>query len=335
MVAAVESMAWTGDVPWHGLGNKVSNDLTPEQMLVAAGLDWTVEKQPLYIARGEQEPVTYERVKDAFGLVRNTDQRILSVVGKGYKPVQNRDALAFFHDFVVAGEMSMETAGSLQEGRHVWALARTHARFSIGKGKNEDEVDAYLLLSSPHIAGYSMTAMYTAIRVVCWNTYTAALRATSEETGKAQVFRMPHSRTFNEATQESAKIALGLAVKQTTEFKEAAILLSDARAHAADVEQFFYEVLRLDDEVLDAVKKGDKREPKLVQQFTHALTHAPGQTLATAEGTWWGAFNAVTAVADHIMGKTRDNGLRSAWIGDAAMMKRRAFNLAVDWAKAA
>ena len=33
------SMAYTGQVPWHGLGKEVPADLTPAQMLKAADLD--------------------------------------------------------------------------------------------------------------------------------------------------------------------------------------------------------------------------------------------------------------------------------------------------------
>jgi len=32
----VEQMAYAGEVPWHGLGKKVPNDLSAEQMLKAA-----------------------------------------------------------------------------------------------------------------------------------------------------------------------------------------------------------------------------------------------------------------------------------------------------------
>ncbi len=33
MIDGKASMAYAGDVPWHGLGVQVSNDLTPQQML--------------------------------------------------------------------------------------------------------------------------------------------------------------------------------------------------------------------------------------------------------------------------------------------------------------
>ena len=47
MAHAVETMAYAGELPWHGLGVKVAEDLTPREMQEAAGLDWTVEKLPM------------------------------------------------------------------------------------------------------------------------------------------------------------------------------------------------------------------------------------------------------------------------------------------------
>ena len=48
MAAAVESMAFAGEVPWHGLGVPVEDTMTPEEMLEAASLNWTVSKRPAY-----------------------------------------------------------------------------------------------------------------------------------------------------------------------------------------------------------------------------------------------------------------------------------------------
>ena len=47
MVNGKAQMAYAGKVPWHGLGTKVPEDLTPAQMMKAAGLDWSVKKAPL------------------------------------------------------------------------------------------------------------------------------------------------------------------------------------------------------------------------------------------------------------------------------------------------
>ena len=39
MAHQLETMAWTGDKPWHGLGVEVAPNLTPLEMQEAAGLD--------------------------------------------------------------------------------------------------------------------------------------------------------------------------------------------------------------------------------------------------------------------------------------------------------
>ena len=43
----VETMAYTNQVPWHGLGEALKNAPTVEGMLKAAKIDWTVSKRPL------------------------------------------------------------------------------------------------------------------------------------------------------------------------------------------------------------------------------------------------------------------------------------------------
>lgn len=48
MAHLVETMAYAGEVPWHGLGVKVDDNLSPHEMMKAAGLDWTVSKRPGY-----------------------------------------------------------------------------------------------------------------------------------------------------------------------------------------------------------------------------------------------------------------------------------------------
>ena len=43
MAHEVETMAYAGEVPWHGLGVKIHNDLTPMSMMEKAGLNWKVQ----------------------------------------------------------------------------------------------------------------------------------------------------------------------------------------------------------------------------------------------------------------------------------------------------
>jgi hypothetical protein len=44
----VETMAFANQVPWHGLGVQVDARISPDEMVKAAGLDWTINPHPLF-----------------------------------------------------------------------------------------------------------------------------------------------------------------------------------------------------------------------------------------------------------------------------------------------
>lgn len=315
------------EAPWAGLGEAVNAKHSPEQMLTAAKLDWTVSKRPMAYqnAAGVWIPSKVD-----FALVRDTDERHISTVGSVYKLVQNSDALAFFKKYTEAGHMEMEHAGSLANGQYIWALAHIKADFTLGKN---DTVKSYLLLCSPHIHGKAMVFQYMSVRSWCWNTLGRILRAGTKNSTR-HAFRMPHSVAFNDDVKENAATALGLGVEQAQEFKAQATLLSKKKAKLADVETFFCEVLRYDPKTASKEKDAKKeREPNKLPKFRAALEHSPGQQLATAAGTWWGALNAVTYVIDHETGRERSTSLRNAWLGHTAQMKRHALDLALQKAK--
>ena len=91
MINGVAQMAYAGDLPWHGLGTEVSNDLTPQQMMSKAGLDWTVNKVDAFVeVDGERIPTGQS------ALIRSSDNKVLTNVGENWNPVQNETAFEFF-----------------------------------------------------------------------------------------------------------------------------------------------------------------------------------------------------------------------------------------------
>lgn len=321
MAHEVETIAYAGKTPWHGLGTKVSDDLTPEQMVKAAGLDWKVEKQSMFRENGKKVP-------GKAALVRTSDDTILTVVGDSYKPVQNEEAFEFFDKFVRAGQMEMHTAGSLWNGRYVWGLAKTRTGFTVGK---DDAVESYLLLMSPHVFGKAMVMQFTPIRVVCWNTLTFAIGSALR--GKGNAFRVPHSTRFDDGVKEQALQALGLINDQTKQFHEMAGLFSKKRMTEADLDEFFGSVLKYDPKNADKNKDGSLRVPRAIGLYKEALAYSPGHDLRTAEGTLWGALNAVTFVCDHVNGRDRSTALKNTWLGHQATLKMRAFEKACELVK--
>ena len=335
----VETMAWAGDEPWHGLGVKVNSNLTPLEMQEAAQLDWSVSKRPSYTIDAPEwsENVGIMQAENTFHIVRDSDNRILSHCGRDYLPIQNEDVFKFFKRFTEAGHMTMETAGSLKDGGEIWGLAKISEDFELA---GADQIKGYLLNNHPHIVGRSMTIKLTPIRVVCNNTLTFALQQ-----GGTASFRMPHVREFGSDVIEAAEEALGLSSERMTEFRNAATLLSKAKAKHADVLDYVGEIYqpimieeyrkeqRLREEgkalgIQEPLKDKLNKFPRLV---VDAMEHSPGANLKSAKGTWWGAVNAVTYVEDHLReSQSQGNALHSAWFGAAANRKSKALNLALQ-----
>lgn len=334
MAHQVETMAYAGEVPWHGLGVPVRPDMTPDQMLEKAGLNWTVERVPQFIKWNGQVRKTGKDV-----LVRSSDGRILTHISEDWEPVQNQEAFDFFNEFVHAGDMEMHTAGSLRQGNMVWALAKVKESFTVfGK---KDKIESYLLFSNPHEYGKCIDIRFTPIRVVCNNTLTLSLNTTSE-----MMVRLNHRRKFD---PEWVKQTLGIASGKLSDYKSMAQFLSGKRYTADNVIDYFKTVfpgspLKEENEktvvsMTDAKPKR-KRKTRTPDEMSRParIAHGVLETQPGAEfgaGTWWQAFNAVTFSIDHLLGHKPDTRLNSAWYGANRNRKIKALELAVDFAEAA
>jgi phage/plasmid-like protein (TIGR03299 family) len=339
MAHNVETMAWANEVPWHGLGVQVDNNLTPLQMQEAAQLDWTVSKRPSYTIDAPEwsEDVGIMQTPNTFHIVRDSDNTVLSHCGRDYIPIQNEDVFKFFKRFTEAGHMTMETAGSLKNGGEIWGLAKISEDFELA---GDDLIKGYLLINQPHIVGKSMTIKLTPIRVVCNNTLTMALQQ-----GGTASFRMPHVREFGTDVIQAAEEALGLSAQAMTEFRANSTLLSKAKAKHSDVLDYVAEIyqpqmiaeyrneqlLRESGKAIGEQAPLSEKLNKFPSLVVDALEQSPGANLKSARGTWWGALNAVTYVEDHLReSQTEGNALHSAWFGAAANRKSKALSLALQ-----
>ena len=309
MAHAVETMAYAGEVPWHGLGKQVLPDLTPEQMLYEAGLDWSVEKIPAFAeVNGEKVAIN----KSA--LVRSSDSKVLDVVGDDWNPVQNAEAFGFFADFVSEGNMEMHTAGSLKGGQMVWALAKVKDESFELFG--DDRVDSYLLFSNPHMYGKSIDVRFTPIRVVCNNTLTLSLGSGSKNSVKVS-----HRTQFD---AEQVKETMGIASFKMNEYKDAALLMASKRYTEDTKNEYLERVFP----VLGEAKR--KERSKGATGVLDILETQPGAQYG--EGTFWQLFNGVTYYVDHEMGRSADNRMSAAWFGSGVKKKQDAINLALEYA---
>ena len=318
MAHQVETMAYAGQVPWHGLGTPVSNDLSPTMMMEKAGLDWKVREVESFVEFDGRKIPTGNK-----SLVRETDGKILTNVGKDWKPVQNEEAFNFFGEYVISGDMEMHTAGSLKGGQIVWALAKVKESFDLFKG---DKVDSYLLFSNPHQYGRSIDIRFTPIRVVCNNTLSLSLDMQADKSVK-----VGHRSEFD---ADKVKEALGIASEKLNSYKEMAEFLGNKRYTGEALIEYFNTVFpRTTDKRVQGKALSVDTLSRNAKLCYDVMDEQPGAEYAT--GSWWQAFNAVTYSADHLQGKSEDNRLYSSWYGWNQLRKRDALKTAIEFAEAA
>ena len=185
MAANVETMFSVREKPWHGLGTIVKEAPTSADAIRLAGLDWSVVQEPIY--------TNFNRVVEGYRAnVRSSDRKVLGVVSDRYKVVQNVDAFSFTDELLGKG-VRYETAGSLQEGKKVWLLARLPREYIIAG----ERISPYLVFSNTHDGSGSVKVAITPVRVVCNNTLNLALGTAKRS------FSMIHTGNIQDKIQEA------------------------------------------------------------------------------------------------------------------------------------
>jgi phage/plasmid-like protein (TIGR03299 family) len=315
MAHLLESMAYVGATPWHGLGNR----LTPRQSLEVwsrqAGMDWDIRETPVrYVTESAGNLGAIMSYPDNKVLFRSDTQAPLAVVSQRYQVVQPREILEFYRDLTELSGFELETAGVLKGGRKCWALARTGQSTLL---RGQDESRGYVLLATACDGTLATTAQFTSIRVVCNNTLAIAL-----DTRQGAV-KVPHSTRFD---AQAVKKQLGLSVAVWDDFMTRMKALSERKLKHAEVEAYFQKVFT--DHRNVALPVNEVAMAKAQSLFDG---RGRGAGLPSARGTAFGALNAVTEFVDHERrARSTDYRLDSAWFGHGAALKQKALEQALQ-----
>lgn len=324
MAHMIESMMYAGDRPWHGLGTGVEKEQTSEDAIRLAGLDWRVNTQPVYANIAPESGLGAENLRLATefkACVRNTDNRVLGIVGSRYVPIQNEDAFSFF-DGVVGDKLAMyHTAGSLDGGKRVWILAKLPGDLVI-PGKKNEQVEKFLLLSNSHDGSGALRMFFTPVRVVCQNTLSMALSGFNGVDG----ISIRHTANATQRIQEAQR-ALGLAVEYYEGFQKKMISLVQAKYSEKQMVSLVETLFPAKDESEVATRTANNRSAVM-----HLFENGKGHE--GIRGTAWAAYNAVAEFTDHHRSTRTTDAvskeearLASVWFGSARQMKQKAFNV--------
>lgn len=334
------AMAYVGKTPWHELGHEMSAGASIEDWTDKAGLGWEVLRSPVLFQDtrtfcGPQTDgyVPIRRYLDHDVLYRSDTGAPLGIASNDYKAVQPRDVMGFFDDVVKAGKFQLETAGALSGGRRIWALAK------IGDGApiiGQDIVQPYLLLTTSFDGTMATTAKLTAIRVVCHNTLSVAIRDEHRCTSKpvSAVVRVNHLIPFDaRAVRMQLGIFAGTFEKWLIETK----LLATQEIDRETASRMVCEVLKTIPITTTLLGSHDgmhvvSKDPMDSQAYRRIMALFAGAAIGSdlAQGrTKWQLINSVTQWIDHERGRNPEGRLNSAWFGPGEALKRKAYEIAL------
>jgi phage/plasmid-like protein (TIGR03299 family) len=305
-----------GKPAWHNLGQVLQNPATSEQAIREAGLDFTVEKKPLFLEDGTGVP-------NRFATVRTDLNRPLGVVTSRYEVLQNTDAFRFFDKVVDRDEAVYHSAGVLGQGERIWIMAKLPEHISI---KGIDDVNVYVTLMSGHDGKTGVYGFVHLERIVCNNTLQVAM---SEGKRMNKFVRFGHRTGIIDRVSDGASL-LGIVNHYRKEMDEIFTTLSAKQVNTAYTKAF---VDALFPAMPDDVVSQMKRTPAFKiqrEQVLEAIEVGAGQDMPTARGTAWGLFNGVTYWVDHVKKGTGNDASKkqsSIWFGDGARVRQRAFDL--------
>jgi phage/plasmid-like protein (TIGR03299 family) len=185
-----------------------------------------------------------------------------------------------------------------------------------------DLVKPYLLLGTSYDGTMATVAKFTAIRVVCNNTITAAVGGYGEaDLGYLKsAVRVLHSERFN---PEAVRLQLGIVANAWESFLVQSRQLADRPMAAEAADDFVAELLK--PYHTSKLPINETRAYKRILALFNG--GAIGSELPGVAGTKWAMLNAVTELVDHERGRSNNTRIESAWFGAGAALKARAAEL--------
>ncbi len=351
----VVSVACAATAPWHELGTLFDAAFSPEEGLAACKMNWNnVPYDIFYFSPTDPNCPGYDTGDRYVARVRSDTHQLLGITSKNWEPLQNDEMVRFLQSVSKTGEIALETMGSLDGGKRVWALARLGSMFDVVPG---DTVKPYALIMNGHGGDLAITIGATCERVVCANTARQAL----SEKGNGWL-KIRHSKGSLKGKVEEARSKLGMAREHVDTFASEARQLTSVKMTGNSVREFYGQFFpttvkpakdapvgdgaSLLDTILDAqqeeqavvsellqghfaeTERQANRNAKILEQLLSNYEDDTN-TLPGVKGTAWAAYNGLTEWVDHQQKhRTADSRFSSTLLGAGDQLKQAAFTVA-------
>lgn len=337
---------------WHGIGEVFEDDPTAVEAFEDANIMYPVYRRPIFAdVPGSTELV---RVPNQYAIIRGestnpdgstVEPKFLSVVGKEFEPVQNREIAEMIDKSGLLERYQVETVGALGDGETIFtALSERDGEFEIAG----TPVKSYWTMYDGKDGNRALGIMWTPVKTVCSNTLVMALKAANisikishgKTADKDFAFWLSLAPQLQEAQRRSREIMGHLASfqideDQMSEIMEAAYPRPKEIGKAQLKHLVSIDFTESQTEAIDrAVSTHERNALRQWQKISLASdvfeAYADTQGEKALAGTAWGAYEAVCDVEDHREpSRISENQFASAMFGPRSTAKRDAFKAAM------
>jgi phage/plasmid-like protein (TIGR03299 family) len=276
---------------WHGLADIL--DDYPEswdEARMAAGLMWEPAEAKLYIPGPDGSFVPVEGFK---AITRDDTGAVLAPATEGFSLISHALMGEMIEAILGDKNVLFETAGSLREGRSVWALVRLDEPYTVPG--DDSPIYPYLALLNHHDGTGAAKATFTDVRVICWNTWQAA-EAQGERDGSSFSFRHVGNPAERIAEAKDALAALrDNSRKQADLFRQLALVPVNDQQVMTFTEAFLPSPRDHGEFCSDRVQANVDHARGVFTQL-----HNESLTTDAVRGTAYGLLQASTEYLDHV-----------------------------------
>lgn len=260
---------------WTNIGKDVTSCKAMEQVLMASGLDYEVEKRPVFM---NVDDLRVE-IPNRFVTVRTSDNHPYDVVSDKFQIVQNRDAF----DFVkyMGEELSFEKAGETANGM-VYVIGKLPEVDILG-----DKFTPHVIFRNGFSGKVKITAAICPLRIVCQNQFNFAFKNT------ANTVQIRHVGNADAKLKE-AKEVLKLSADYMQELNTMAEHFASMKLTGKKAEMITDYLFPMPTEDMNPFKRASMEEARAKFIAAH-----DAEDNRNFRGTAWGMINAYTDYLTH------------------------------------
>lgn len=257
---------------WRNIGTEVNGN-SVQEIILQAGLDYEVVKEPIYTGAGEMVP-------DSFVTRVKNESVFFGTVGSRYEVIQNAEAFSFIDNMVNNG-LVFEKAGQTASGM-VYIIASLENFNIFG-----DAMKPYIIFQNSHDGSIPMKAALTTLRLVCENQFSVAFK------DAANTVKIRHTFSANARMHEAEKV-MQEAILHNNKMSELANELNSIKLNAITANKIAVELFPYkENDSKVKVERAENARAEMLKILRY------DDDLANHKNTGWGMLNAYSDYMTH------------------------------------